>query len=261
MLLGRLAWLLPLITAGAIALQAVLLIESRTLTVLSGVVIALLDAALFWVVLGLARSLRRDEPLSLHWVLFGMFLLSPLSGLLLPRGTSAILGLVGFVLTAWAWTRQGCRPKEPGLRRVMAVALLGGMALWAALLAFGLTAVRNAVEIRSLAAVGLALPAFFYILHVSRRLRDYVRLSDGMLLLGCFVVLPAVYTGPFLVLGHPEAILPCATVGLYYAIFAFVATAMAWSKGEKPGEARLKDHGRPCVEATLAGKPAEPASQ
>jgi hypothetical protein len=234
--LAKLALLLPMIAAAAIFLQVVILIESRVADVSSGLLIAILDAALFLMVLRLCSALRRELPLPIRWVVFGMLLLTPLSGLLLPGGGSAILGVVGFVLTAMAWSKGGRPMKIAQLRGGLALAILTGMAFWSVLLALGLGRVRDAFWVRTFFAAGLAVPSFLYLQHVACCLRDHIRLSEGLFLLGIFVVFPGIAFGSFAILGGPESSLASARVGLYYALFAFVATATAWSMGDKPAE-------------------------
>lgn len=77
----------------------------------------------------------------------------------------------------------------------------------------------------------LAVPTYLYFLHVAHRLRTRIRLSDGMMALGLFVLLPSSVLGPVTILG--EAGIPAMAIGWYAGILGFVAMAVSWAKGEK----------------------------
>lgn len=139
------------------------------------------------------------------------------------------------ILCLLVWLVEKRRSPDPGVRGWLAGMLTGGFLVWAAAFIFGLTRAENAILVRALCGFAFAVPGFLYVRHVGRRLRDRVRVSDGMLLLGVFLILPGFYLAPLLVLGRAASILTCAIVGLYYGTFGFIALATAWSKGRKAG--------------------------
>jgi hypothetical protein len=235
----RFAWLLPTIAAMAILLQAVLLAEFRILDTSTVVRFVVLDSLLLALVLCLFFALRRRKPISLPLALLGFCVLPPLSEWLLHPGASLVLAPCAFLMTAVAWAQHGSPSVEAGVRRVLAVVLLGGVAVWSTLIIRGIEHVDGNAVHHIVYAAGLIIAVSLYILYVARHVRDFVQLSDGMFLLGCFVVLPAMYIGPFEILDGRKNILPCFLVGFYYGVFAFFVMAMAWAlrKKQEPEDA------------------------
>ncbi len=144
-----------------------------------------------------------------------------------------ILAVTAFAATLLAWYAKSRKAESEGTRYSFAGLLVAGFAGWAASIAGGLFLVRDAAVLRALGAIGIALPVFLFVQYLAGRLRERVRVSNSMLLLGCFIVLPTIFFGTFYVLGRPPAVLVSGRISLYYAIFAFFALATAWAKGAK----------------------------